>query len=811
MRREIILLCLLLLLPLISLVVLANYSQARIKLQENTPINTFCQTSGTPPDPICTNEARFKRFLFIYLDGVPLAFVKAFLEISRHRSHSILVPIKHTGVYDSRPAFHTFFTGNIPFNYDDNFRSGDSFFAQIQKAGLLLRTVIDKTVDMLPPSFKEKNENEFRGLSYSITSSLTDWYKIYRKNSKRQKKQKLMRSFAVSLRFFKLELGRRLLFPLDQPELLSNGLKNNLLKFENQFIYIPEFDNFTHDMSLRNKNYLRSLAIEFANIKYIFDHVSKNAKEVLIVLLSDHGADESPFQQERGNHETPGNSFGNRAFLSLFNPSLLRGNFNESQEIEASGVAGILATMIKGLNIPSLADFVPGFFKSGKLKEVYLQSFVKKLKNSGITIEATTREKLVGQISEANLRNKRELIDKETTNLNFFAKFYGIIMIGIAIYLLFLPLMTPEPKSKRDVLRVVTQNFFIVSLFLISAILGEINENTMLIIIGLNLASLAILDFVFSDQESINALLALLGLFVWAFHPFAISHERFFFNHKNALSLIVTNSLLGCNVCYLLLRPFLSKKNVGNWARIINVCIKWLFSLLFLLSVFHDVISTGLVHNENTPVLAFISSCFNIGIIVLIILTVLMPASNIRTNMTLITLLLITNWTSSIVDRIIFCAVFSPFFFIFLQGYFKLNQTEDPRRRCFEVSLALFGIFCFLARRNQFDWRNIVRLLYKFDLSGLYKAFYALWGVGLALGMGSGVKGTSLGLAGLGFGFVGVAVMGLKWEIRMSQAKLLEMVIVVWYIGIAIVLREMFWRKNLLRLNRYSKVTVEIN
>lgn len=74
--------------------------------------------------------------------------------------------------------------------------------------------------------------------------------------------------------------------------------------------------------------------------------------------MSDHGGDESPFAQERYNHNTPRSKFHNEAFLSFYNHWINKSDYSDGI-IYSNFVSEIITSFLKDTN--SIGEFKMNF------------------------------------------------------------------------------------------------------------------------------------------------------------------------------------------------------------------------------------------------------------------------------------------------------------------------------------------------------------------------------------------------------------------------------------------------------------------
>ena len=105
-------------------VVYVRYAGVSVELNRSLPANRHCGRQGKD-SVLCRNEYKYQNFTMLYYDGLGKKFYDRFMALSKHKSGHLALKIEHEGLSDSVPAFYTYFTGKLPFNYDVDLRGED--------------------------------------------------------------------------------------------------------------------------------------------------------------------------------------------------------------------------------------------------------------------------------------------------------------------------------------------------------------------------------------------------------------------------------------------------------------------------------------------------------------------------------------------------------------------------------------------------------------------------------------------------------------------------------------------------------------
>lgn len=247
---------------------------------------------------------------------------------------------------------------------------------------------IDESLQKKLPKELEANTNlEATNINRSMCSDFYDWYDHFvigpNKNSLNyygdgsrnishnfSSEKSALDYLATQFRLKKESLQKR-----------AHNLRDCILeKTENQssFHYIVETDNFSHNVTVSNVRYVNALSEVLANIDFVIDTIVNHSKETLLVVTTDHGGDETIFQQERWNHQTPNNNRDNVPFLLLASHNFSDNFVNQNITLNQTEVSGIIGFFAKGASPPVFSDFNQDYFKNLELNLKYLRIFERK-------------------------------------------------------------------------------------------------------------------------------------------------------------------------------------------------------------------------------------------------------------------------------------------------------------------------------------------------------------------------------------------------------------------------------------------------
>lgn len=265
----------------------------------------------------------------------------------------------------------------------------DNLLSQLEKSSRInnkpLSVVLDNNLSKyVSASIREQRVNEERGLHFALCPEFLDWHTPYIKApyeaSKNQAKPKetnveeiypgrieAMSNLVQEFRSKQKKLS-------EKADDLRACIVSNLRK-QNQFIYIPETDNFSHNVTITNRRYISVVSSVLANLDFLTKTVVNHAKDSLLIVTTDHGGDESPFQQERNNHETPYNHSGNWPFLLMSYSSFTKGLVDEKVTVMSDQIEGLISLYTNHLDISLHQDVNLRFFKDDLQKLKYLRRF----------------------------------------------------------------------------------------------------------------------------------------------------------------------------------------------------------------------------------------------------------------------------------------------------------------------------------------------------------------------------------------------------------------------------------------------------
>lgn len=94
------------------------------------------------------------------------------------------------------------------------------------------------------------------------------------------------------------------------------------------------------------------------DLSILLKYLREFQQDMLFVALSDHGGDESPFSQERYNHNTPFSKDDNEAFLLIFNDKVDPKKYSK-KDLRSDQISEIISSFL--LNVNSIGEFNANF------------------------------------------------------------------------------------------------------------------------------------------------------------------------------------------------------------------------------------------------------------------------------------------------------------------------------------------------------------------------------------------------------------------------------------------------------------------
>ncbi len=292
-----------------------------------------------------------------------------------------IVPI---GLADSNPMMQIYLTGKFQKDYNNDLKIQDNLFKQFLIEQKQLNLFIAKEYEPYLDEIYTNNFNErdVYDFYHSISKNFNEWFdtdfQSYKK-SKRTLKGDLLISKDQASEFFKKSFKENLSKLNEKKKDLKKDLDDYFIKNENTFLYVPQIDNFSHYSTYFNKNYLKGASKILSNLFFMISYLNEYHPEVLLISLSDHGADETPYQQETFNHETPLNNYNNNSYFLLYNKFLNSHDFSDI-DIKSSQVTSIISSLIRNINQIGGFDISYEFFQNKSQKIIYFKFFDLRLK-----------------------------------------------------------------------------------------------------------------------------------------------------------------------------------------------------------------------------------------------------------------------------------------------------------------------------------------------------------------------------------------------------------------------------------------------
>ena len=775
-----------------AFVVYALYAEKSAAINRRLPVNDYCRGKRRN-ELVCNNELKYQNFTVIYYDGLGKRFYDRFMANSKHGNNSVAYQIVHEGLSDSVPAFYTYFSGKLAFNYGVDLKKEDGFFRQLKDAGLGVATFMNEQMaGLFDDDYQKANTIEKRGLAYSLSPFFLDWSNLYVYNPSVQSQRvidNIITDRDEANAFFDSEFARFAAMIAGRKDELFSSLDAYFKARPRSFVYIPDVDDFSHNVTIQNRNYISSLAALFNNLEALMEYLALRYPETLLVTMSDHGGDESTCQQERYNHETPFNREGNNPYISFFSPSLERSDFEADVKVKATEVSSILSTMVKEASLSNGFDLSYDFFRNRLMRLTYYRAFeLKLLKYSKELLKAEIKDPGHFKRLSKMLRNMGRQTDKFSTEISRYAmhlrslsssikaevdqKFKSQLnwmSTGIAVLAIVAYCMT----ALKDVINIDSLNqhvehyhFATMALFFIVA--GDFKETVFKCFIYISLLLMWVKDR--RDRFSLpqrSFLVAALGVAV--LHLVALRFEWFFYNTKNGVALVVTNLLMLFNL-YSTINMIKSQKTIGSVLS--GLCLV----LMAAANAAYDLLSLSQKAYENSQLIdisrhVFVGSLVSNLVLCLVVQTPVKPECMVETACQFVA------YVGNPYERFIVFVILLPQYRRIKAAYGKLNDHQR-----FKVSYAyvLLGFLVYLASGYYFDWRNRRRLYFKFDMIGFYKPAFLI----LCVTMAASLEWTK-SVAGADFMkpykfvagcLLGVVLFNLRHEYRTATGKLLEFI-----------------------------------
>lgn len=797
-------------LKLVAALSIIIVSQLAIRQSESMAsslgFNAYCQ-SNQADQRLCQSEKRFPKFITIYYDGLGKLFMDFFKSQTKYGNNIVLNKILHEGISDSLPAFYTYFSGHLPNSYDVDFTTVDNLFHQFRSAKKQPTTFIYKgMIRIFDDDYKKKNLLEHRGLAHTLSPHFIDWSQRYveKYNSGNERViDNTVDGIDAIIDYLEPEFKRARSELQQSKDRIFDDLSEKFNQHSNMFLYVPEVDDFSHNTTIINKDYIGAIGSLLANLEVLMEYIDSRQKDTVLVVMSDHGGDESIYKQERVNHETPNNAYENSPFLMFFNPLLKDINYNQKAIIKSTQVSGVIGSFIQGVNFVSNGHANTALFMSNSEQFLYLHSFEMKLKS--IVKAASLNPKIVSPLDDAHFSGAKEILlsnkveeddvgtteflDKyaalleqiskeiETTHRSVSQANLRFISFALSSGLLIL-LVLPSLKGSLDRQSATRSDYRtlavhygpFIAMWLSIAVQGEVIESRL----ALHLFGFLILSWLFGNPTlklSTNFYWILLTISVYLFSLLGLAHEQFFYNLKDKAVLFISTLILSVHT-FLYSRE---EKSRSSWTLLTT-----LISIQSVIIVVFDFLCVDQKTYEPSPMGHTIAIIFNI---IHVATTVIAILSSPKTQVSTLEIIILQHvfWTCTLYERALFSLILIP---IVKRLIKKDKRNAAISGRDFS-KLKVFAIFIFsyLILGNKFDWKNRIRLLYKIDVPGLYRNIYQIAGALLSYKIwlkDSDKQSANLMLDFVYGGFFAVICLNMPNEYRLANIKMFESLIIAY-------------------------------
>lgn len=238
-----------------------------------------------------------------------------------------------------------------------------------------------KLSSYVSPAIPKTRVQEEKGLHFTLCPGFIDWYTpfVQRPPQDPRNVDEIYPSVPQALEALDREFRQNRARLTERAQQVSACVLSKL-ESDQTFIYISETDNFSHNVTIANRRYVSAVAGVLANLDLLTRVVSEQSTDSALVVTTDHGGDESPFQQERGNHETPANTQGNWPFLLTTYSGFSGKLVNQSATVFSDQVQGLVASLVSGLDLATHQDANLHFFRDDAFGLKYLRQFELKSK-----------------------------------------------------------------------------------------------------------------------------------------------------------------------------------------------------------------------------------------------------------------------------------------------------------------------------------------------------------------------------------------------------------------------------------------------
>lgn len=789
-------------------------------------MSNYCQEHAREMEMCGNVPQKLSEYIIIYYDGLPKMYLNHLKRISQNREHIALNKICHVGISDSVPAFYTYLSGRIAFNYEGNLEAVDNLFTQLKSARK------DPTIYFYPKMAKLFRSGHLKmQLSYSnefsqlLSQSFLDWVGQYFFNPKYVKRRvadDLLVSNEEKEEYFLKKLARFREIIKRRISWIFYDLDNKLRQEKNfnPFIYIPILDNFTHWVTMSNKRYIASVAMIIANLEVLIEYLSKRQSNRLLAVLSDHGGDESVEEQEKRNHSDPLSTIDNSSFLMLFNRALNTKDYNELTVLKSTEVAGTIAFHVTQTSIPVFSRPSQFYFNSPRLNLLYQAAHLQKELDLNTRIcPAHSKHSLIKDLidkcnkmgdseqknSEVFLKTLLELekysdqLAKENSLLlksqnQKMAWCFSLLLFIIISKIFILPFIKRFPFMMKKLSKenqIFLLHAIIVQLIIcvVCVILSDIDEKFIFTMTIAYFLSGVFIERISRSHSRWMHIGAITCAILWIYRLLAENHLSFFYNNKVPSALFLGYGLL---LAWVIRFLFIKERRmVSIFARISSLA-------MFAIVAGYDVLSIPASNFDPSEKTIKLVWAFNLIMCLQISLTFFMSLEYAK-ELTLISFLLFVYWINALHYRLLYAAIILPGLLMFKSKLLKESppsKIKAPAHLFFTILMVM--LFELLVEGYKFDWNNRRRLLHKFNMLIFYRSVNQISAVILAFYIFGSRFGSKSVIQFINFvfgTFFLIVVLNFEFEYRMAVAKFFESLFITFCLVIIWRLRALFENK----------------
>lgn len=325
----------------------------------------------------CSHELKNKKFILLYIDS--LAYDQIDVLEQQFKDKAMIFKLKQENFKQSGSLAETLFTGKFSQNYVAKNSESDNIINQMISSNYKLKfegvefplysLFIRKHLD----SFSKVNLKDRRE-SFPLQSICPlDLYYSLLQNSNNGWDREYIKSYYSTVFIGNSFLGSCL------DDIMST-------KHDGYIFYTPALDHFNHSISKSTPlNYVVTYLMQRVLLEYI--NWIANFPEYTLIILSDHGGQKFPTEDDFCNH---GCSVDNEGVLIIYSKKL-ESKIRKGQdliEITNNDVSAIIASIIEGLNIPLESRGFPSYIiddfsfnlKALRLKEQQIKEYINAVK-----------------------------------------------------------------------------------------------------------------------------------------------------------------------------------------------------------------------------------------------------------------------------------------------------------------------------------------------------------------------------------------------------------------------------------------------